>query len=68
MEFAGAGARLLDLDSALAECDVLIVLVDHDLFKSIPLEERADKIVCDTGGLWLDQPSVGHGNRLHRAA
>ncbi|MGV1681743.1 UDP-N-acetyl-D-mannosamine dehydrogenase [Sphingopyxis sp. NJF-3] len=68
MEFAGTGARLIDLDSALAECDVLIVLVDHDLFKSIPLEERADKIVYDTRGLWLDQPSGGHGNHLHRAA
>jgi UDP-N-acetyl-D-mannosaminuronic acid dehydrogenase len=59
---------LIDLDSALAECELLIVLVDHELFKSIPLEERADKIVYDTRGLWLDQPSVGHGNRLHRAA
>jgi UDP-N-acetyl-D-mannosaminuronic acid dehydrogenase len=68
MEFAGTGARLIDLDSALAECELLIVLVDHELFKSIPLEERADKIVYDTRGLWLDQPSVGHGNRLHRAA
>ncbi len=68
MEFAGTGARLIDLDSALSECELLIVLVDHDLFKSIPLEERADKIVYDTRGLWLDQPSGGHGNRLHRAA
>lgn len=68
MEFAGTGARLIDLDSALTECDVLIVLVDHDLFKSIPLEERTDKIVYDTRGLWLDQPSGGQGNRLHRAA
>jgi len=68
LEFAGTGARLIDLDSALSECELLIVLVDHDLFKSIPLEERADKIVYDTRGLWLDQPSGGHGNRLHRAA
>ena len=45
-----------------------IVLVDHDLFKSIPLEERCDKIVYDTRGLWLDQPGGSNGNRLHRAA
>ena len=57
-EFAGSGAELTDLDSALAECELLIVLVDHDLFKSIPLDERADKIVYDTRGLWLDQPSA----------
>jgi UDP-N-acetyl-D-mannosaminuronic acid dehydrogenase len=68
MEFAGTSAELIDLDSALAGCDVLIVLVDHDLFKSIPIEERGDKIVYDTRGLWLDQPSSGNGNRLHRAA
>ena len=68
MEFAGSGAELIDLDSALASCDLLIVLVDHDLFKSIPIEERGDKIVYDTRGLWLDQPGGANGNRLHRAA
>ena len=68
MDFAGTGAELIDLDSALASCDLLIVLVDHDLFKSIPLEERGDKIVYDTRGLWLDQPSIGNGNRFNRAA
>ena len=68
MEFAGTGAQLIDLDSALAGCDLLIVLVDHDLFKSIPIEERGDKIVYDTRGLWLDQPNGAAGSRLHRAA
>ncbi|MBJ7437651.1 MAG: UDP-N-acetyl-D-mannosamine dehydrogenase [Sphingopyxis sp.] len=68
MEFAGTGAELIDLDSALAACDILIVLVDHDLFKSIPLEERGEKIVYDTRGLWLDQPNVTGPNPLHRAA
>ena len=68
MDFAGTGAELIDLDSALAQCDLLIVLVDHDLFKSIPLEERGDKIVYDTRGLWPDQPNSGGGNRLYRAA
>src|SRR3546814_4976724 len=43
MEFAGTGAELIDLDSALAGCDLLIVLVDHDLFKSIPIEERSEE-------------------------
>ncbi len=68
IEFAGTGAELTDLDSALSGCDLLIVLVDHELFKSIPIEERSDKIVYDTRGLWLDQPSGAAGNRLHRAA
>src|SRR3546814_2678136 len=60
MEFAGTGAALIDLDTALAQCELLIVLVDHDLFKSIPIEERADKIVYDTRGLWLDQIGRAH--------
>jgi UDP-N-acetyl-D-mannosaminuronic acid dehydrogenase len=55
-EFEGTGSRQVDIDAALEECDVLIVLVDHDLFKSVPLAERADKIVYDSRGIWPDQP------------
>ena len=36
---------------------MFIVLVDHDVFKSVPLAERADKIVYDTRGIWPDQPA-----------
>ena len=68
MEFAGTGTELVDLDSALAECGILIVLVDHELFKSIPLDERADKLVYDTRGLWPDQPAPVAGAALYRAA
>ncbi|QJQ32758.1 UDP-N-acetyl-D-mannosamine dehydrogenase [Sphingomonas lacunae] len=68
MEFAGTGANLVELDDALAECDLLIVLVDHDMFRSIPLDERADKIVYDTRGLWPDQPRGEVGKGLRRAA
>ncbi|WP_342657492.1 UDP-N-acetyl-D-mannosamine dehydrogenase [Sphingomonas sp. NY01] len=53
---ADAGATLVDIDTALETCPVLIVLVDHDLFRSIPLEERRGKRVLDTRGLWPDQP------------
>ncbi len=55
-ELKGTGARLSDIDTAIEECDVMIVLVDHDLFKSVPLAERADKQVYDTRGIWPDQP------------
>lgn len=55
-EFDGTGAELVDLDAALAGCEVLIVLVDHDLFRSVPLAERAGKAVYDTRGIWPDQP------------
>lgn len=55
---ADTGATLVDIDTALETCPVLIVLVDHDLFRSIPLEERRGKRVLDTRGLWPDQPLV----------
>ena len=54
--FDGTGARLVDLDTAIETASVMIVLVDHDLFKSVPLDERADKAVLDTRGIWPDQP------------
>ena len=56
-KLAASGARLIDVDEAIAQCGVMIVLVDHELFKSVPLDERVDKIVYDTRGIWPDQPS-----------
>ncbi len=47
-----AGATLIDIDTALAECEAFVVLVDHDIFKSVPADERAGKIVYDTRGIW----------------
>ena len=66
-EFEGTGAVQIDLDTALEECGVLIVLVDHDVFKVVPLAERSGKVVYDTRGIWPDQPGVdvaGAGLRL----
>lgn len=54
--FDGSGASLIDIDTALETCPILIVLVDHDVFRSVPLEERAAKRVYDTRGIWPDQP------------
>ena len=51
-DFAGTSAELLDLEVALERCDVFIVLVDHDIFKSVPLDERAGKTIYDTRGIW----------------
>ena len=55
-EFAGTAAELIDLDTALEQAEILLVLVDHDQFKAVPLAERAGKLVYDTRGIWLDQP------------
>jgi UDP-N-acetyl-D-mannosaminuronic acid dehydrogenase len=56
IEFTDTGATLIDIDTALEESDILIVLVDHDIFRVVPLAERAEKIVYDTRGTWPDQP------------
>ena len=52
VEFDGTEAELIDIDEALEDCDVLLLLVDHDVFKAIPAEERGDKVVYDTRGVW----------------
>jgi UDP-N-acetyl-D-mannosaminuronic acid dehydrogenase len=67
IEFTDTGAGLIDIDEALETCDVLLVLVDHDVFKVVPLAERAGKVVYDTRGIWPDQPNgeaLGMGLRL----
>ena len=58
IEFTDTGASLIDIDTALEDCEILIVLVDHDVFRSVPLAERAAKLVYDTRGIWPDQPAV----------
>ena len=67
IEFTDTGAALVDLDAALESCDVLIALVDHDLFRSVPLAERADKAVYDTRGIWPDQPAASEPEELRKA-
>jgi UDP-N-acetyl-D-mannosaminuronic acid dehydrogenase len=61
-----AGAALIDLDTALESCPVFVVLVDHDVFRSVPLEERADKLVHDARGIWPDQPRLPGVRPLER--
>ena len=56
--FDGTGARLIDVDTAIETCPIMIVLVDHDVFRSVPVEERRDKLVLDTRGIWPDQPAA----------
>ena len=56
--FNGTGATLVDLDDALERAGVMIALVDHDLFRSVPLAERSAKHVYDTRGIWPDQPAT----------
>ncbi|MFZ5746828.1 MAG: UDP-N-acetyl-D-mannosamine dehydrogenase [Pseudomonadota bacterium] len=57
--FDRTGAQLIDIDTAIETCPIFVVLVDHDVFKSVPVDERADKLVLDTRGIWPDQPPRG---------
>ncbi len=63
--YDGLGASLIDVDDAIESCDLFIVLVDHDVFKSIPLAERANKLVYDTRGIWPDQPAKPERSNGH---
>ena len=54
VEFTGTGAGLVDLDTALESCGVLIVLVDHDVFRAVPPQERSRAAIYDTRGIWPD--------------
>ena len=68
-DFAGSGAELIDIDTAIESCPIFIVLVDHDIFRSVPLSERATKLVYDTRGIWPDQPvTIDSGTRLKAVA
>lgn len=44
--------ELTDCDRAIAQADVLVLLVDHDRFKQVPATALAGKAVIDTKGLW----------------
>ncbi|TGX50390.1 UDP-N-acetyl-D-mannosamine dehydrogenase [Sphingomonas gei] len=66
--FDGTGAALTDIDAAIETCGAFVVLVDHDVFRSIPLDERAEKRVYDTRGIWPDQPQVAWNESLRLAS
>ena len=46
------GAVLAGLDEALAEADIIVLLVDHQAFKDIDRTRLKDKRVFDARGLW----------------
>ncbi len=51
-ELRRSAARKLDLDEALAEEGILILLVDHEAFRRIDAKRRNGAIVYDTRGIW----------------
>ena len=61
-------AELIVIDHAIETCPTFVVLVDHDVFKSVPVDERAEKWVYDTRGIWPDQPRQKDFGYVLRAA
>ena len=53
--FDRQGAQLVDLEVALAEADVVLLLVDHGSFREIDLGLLSGKQVVDTRGIWSDK-------------
>jgi UDP-N-acetyl-D-mannosaminuronic acid dehydrogenase len=43
---------LCSIEDALSQSDILVLLVDHDEFKAIPIDLLAGKIVIDAKGCW----------------
>lgn len=52
--FSSAAAEFFTLEQALATCEVGILLVDHDEFRSVSLGDRRHMAVLDTRGIWRD--------------
>jgi UDP-N-acetyl-D-mannosaminuronic acid dehydrogenase len=48
----GNNLVLKDADQALAESDVLVLLVDHKEFNSIPVAALGERKIVDTRGVW----------------
>jgi UDP-N-acetyl-D-mannosaminuronic acid dehydrogenase len=55
-EFLSYGTELASIDDAVRNCEIALVLVDHDEFKMVPLAERRHLDVIDTRGIWQDMP------------
>ncbi|NVJ98911.1 MAG: UDP-N-acetyl-D-mannosamine dehydrogenase [Alphaproteobacteria bacterium] len=51
----GRNIDLVDTETALAEADILVLLVDHKPFKQIPADILAEKVLIDTRGIWRGQ-------------
>jgi UDP-N-acetyl-D-mannosaminuronic acid dehydrogenase len=60
-DFQGAkNTQLVGLDQALATADVVLLLVDHDEFKTgKPVQLRPGQVLVDTKGIWQDVTQKG---------
>lgn len=45
--------ELVDLNDALAQADILVLLVDHTPFKKVSLEQISQRYIMDCRGVWI---------------
>jgi UDP-N-acetyl-D-mannosaminuronic acid dehydrogenase len=55
---AGRGVELVELERALEEANLLVVLVNHSQFKAVDPARLQDKIIIDTRGIWREVAGV----------
>ncbi len=46
------GVRKIDLEQALSDTGILVVLVDHEAFRRVAADQRNGAVVYDTRGIW----------------
>ncbi len=63
------GARWQQLDEALGEAGILILLVDHDIFRAVDRSRLAEVIIYDTRGIWSGAavPAAARATAPHSA-
>lgn len=67
-ELSRHGARKIDLDEALRQSGILVVLVDHDAFRRVGAARRNGAIVYDTRGIWREpKRGFSEGSRAQLA-
>jgi UDP-N-acetyl-D-mannosaminuronic acid dehydrogenase len=52
------GVRRQQLEEALAESGILVLLVDHDVFREVNESRRIGAIIYDTRGIWIEGAST----------
>lgn len=52
-KLAGTKLVLKSLDQALAESDIFVLLVDHKVFKDVPVAALRGRKIVDTRGVWV---------------
>lgn len=46
------GAILMDVSSAVSSANIVVLLVDHDAFKELDVDNLKGKLILDTRGIW----------------